>query len=1122
MGRVRTGRVICGAVLLALMLHVGGADADTYKCTDLQGHTAYQDTPCGGAAPSRPIEPTPKPVISAAQAHADLESQAMECTNRNYNAWIQAQPRPWPGRDARIAKLMEFGNACRRPLHLPDMVNHVPPEPPPVLSGPAGAAAAADLEKLVSAGSVAQLAKYLSTSGADINARPGTDKSLLDYATEQKQLEIARYLIEHGARVDAQQMEGRDRGLTALHRAAVVDAADVAELLIDHGAIVNAHGPLGVTPLILAAGNGSRRTAEVLLKHGADILTATGKLKTALSEATDHGHPDIVQLLLTYAPVPSQGNLDQLAIRGDVEPVRLTLMHDALVHDVPSSSKDSALRFAILGDPARSAERKQIIELLLEHGADVNNRINNAPTTPILMVRTADILQVFLDHGAEVRTNAPHGGLPEAIACNRDVKDPVSMFTVLLAHGVRLTTSDQAGPNVLQCAVMTHHPELETFLLAHGVPPDLRDASGRTALFGALDQASMDPLLQHGADINAMDAKHATPLSDAIAQGRQLQAQLLLALGAKGQGTANINESPLSSAATSGQLSVVASLVAKGVDVNAKNRLGNTPLHLAIDADQNAVAEFLIAHGADINSKGRLGRTPLHFAASRNNAALVALLLSRHADVSVRDDEGLPAERRATSEDVLAVFARVDPSVDSRLPGAADSAACAEVIRSAAWSGVGRSGRDEGAEVSHDPSDDWDRLNPGTARRPLHLQNHDYVLGLEDGPLYLARRGPDGVEGIVCEFAASPGTRPQTYHVMSGLERLQAGAQRNAISLSRESVRVVGLWGARALLEARRRRVDPDPLAAGPDENPLGDVIKAHRDDILRFYLEHGVDPNMRWTEPAGEAGVRRSVAPDEPLFTAVRYGTPDSIQLLLKHGANPDAMGEFRREPVLAWAVRYGLVATVQTLLEHGADPNLPASPYAMSETLDDIFRQDPLADAQADAIHRLLLHGADANPWLFGALFRYARAKERNDLLIQTQTSQHPVRSEWIQSAIATAGPKDARVEAMLIDAMAIRDVGACGPGKSPAELAICLPNTLKSADSSIDDRFAGAAKDRQAHWLAHLDTQCSLHVPASLTRAGWLSYVLSDQSRAKCVLGAMQTSQAARHLDLPLVTH
>jgi hypothetical protein len=237
-GRKWTNGVTYGPVLLALILHSAGVAAATYKCTDPQGSTTYQDTPCPGSVPSRPLEPTPKPVVSAAQAHSDLEAQALQCSTHNYNEWIRAQGRPLPEPDARIAKLIEISNACRRPLGLPDTVNHIPPAPKPVLAGPEGAAAANTLESLVRTGSVTRLAQYLSTPGVDINARPGTDKSLLDYATEQKQLEIARYLVEHGARVDAMQMEGHDRGLTALHRAAIVDAADVAELLIAHGATV--------------------------------------------------------------------------------------------------------------------------------------------------------------------------------------------------------------------------------------------------------------------------------------------------------------------------------------------------------------------------------------------------------------------------------------------------------------------------------------------------------------------------------------------------------------------------------------------------------------------------------------------------------------------------------------------------------------------------------------------------------------------------------------------------------------------------------------------------------------------------------------------------------------------
>jgi uncharacterized protein YecT (DUF1311 family) len=99
------------------------------------------------------------------------------------------------------------------------------------------------------------------------------------------------------------------------------------------------------------------------------------------------------------------------------------------------------------------------------------------------------------------------------------------------------------------------------------------------------------------------------------------------------------------------------------------------------------------------------------------------------------------------------------------------------------------------------------------------------------------------------------------------------------------------------------------------------------------------------------------------------------------------------------------------------------------------------------------------------------------------------------------------------MLGDATAIRDAGECREGASPAELAICLPNALKSADSSLDEHLAGAdprspaAKGQQQRWLAQLDHKCSLHASSSLTRAGWLSYVLSDQTRAVCVLGEMR---------------
>jgi ankyrin repeat protein len=196
---------------------------------------------------------------------------------------------------------------------------------------------------------------------------------LLDYAAEQNQAAIAQILIERGANVNAVQHQGRNAGYSALHRAAIVDAAEVASLLLAHGAEVNIHGPLGVTPLILAASNGSRRTVELLLSHGADVLTPDGHGETALSLASARNYHDIVKQLLIHLPAPTSYSMNSTAMRGDLEKLSLMVRHDELVHDISPAMKDEALRFVILGGPNPLPVRKQMIALLLADGTDVDN-----------------------------------------------------------------------------------------------------------------------------------------------------------------------------------------------------------------------------------------------------------------------------------------------------------------------------------------------------------------------------------------------------------------------------------------------------------------------------------------------------------------------------------------------------------------------------------------------------------------------------------------------------------------------------------------------------------------------------------------------------------------------------
>ena len=471
--------------LLILLTLAPTTYAIVYKCTAKDGSIAYSDQPCDTNAQA--IQVTPEPLhstpnstaqsaaltptmIAAAQDKSARETKATLCSSKTFDEWIKAEGHPLPEPNVRIAKMIEISNQCRRPLGLPDMIPPAPiAAPKSILQGSEGAAAAANLKELVRSGSIERLQNYLSKPGVDINDRPGTDEALLDYAAEQNQAKIARFLLEHGARVDATQNHGPTAGYTALHRAAIADAAEVAQLLLASGAEVNFHGPLGTTPLMLAASNGSRRTAEVLLDHGADVSTPDGHRETALTQATAHNHGDIIRLLLIHLPAPSSANMNAVAMRGDLEALRLIVRHDELVHDVRTSMKDEALRFTILGGPTPLEDRKQMIELLLADGADIDNRQPGLDVIPVMLAPTPEMAEFLFAHGANKKAKLSGAQLARWFVCNNSGKDPLGTLQVVVAHGMDIGGATPNGDSALPCATYANNVALAAFLQAHNV-----------------------------------------------------------------------------------------------------------------------------------------------------------------------------------------------------------------------------------------------------------------------------------------------------------------------------------------------------------------------------------------------------------------------------------------------------------------------------------------------------------------------------------------------------------------------------------------------------------------------------------------------------------------------------
>ena len=122
--------------------------------------------------------------------------------------------------------------------------------------------------------------RYYLDAGADPNARDvslGIFETPLHHAAVMDWRNMAELLIEKGADVNA-----KDDWLeqTPLHRAAEKGHNEIAELLIDKGADVNAQDEDGKTPLDSAIKYKQTETADLLRQHGGktgEELKAEGK-----------------------------------------------------------------------------------------------------------------------------------------------------------------------------------------------------------------------------------------------------------------------------------------------------------------------------------------------------------------------------------------------------------------------------------------------------------------------------------------------------------------------------------------------------------------------------------------------------------------------------------------------------------------------------------------------------------------------------------------------------------------------------------------------------------------------------------------------------------------------------
>ncbi|XP_014764189.2 transient receptor potential cation channel subfamily A member 1 isoform X1 [Drosophila ananassae] len=449
------------------------------------------------------------------------------------------------------------------------------------------------------------------------------------------------------------------KGRTAAHQAAARNRVNILRYIRDQHGDFNAKDNAGNTPLHIAVESDAYEALDYLLSIPVDTGVLNEKKQAPVHLATELNKVKSLRVMGQYRNVIDiqQGGehgrtaLHLAAIYDHEECARILITEfDACprkpcnngyypIHEAAKNASSKTMEVFFQWGEQRGCTREEMISFYDSEG--------NVPLHSAVHGGDIKAVELCLKSGAKISTQQHDLSTPVHLACAQGAIEIVKLMFEMqpLEKRICLSCTDVQKMTPLHCASMFDHPDIVSYLVAEGADINALDKEHRSPLLLAASRSgwkTVHLLIRLGACISVKDAAARNVLHFVIMNGGRLtdfaeqvancqtHAQLQLLLNEKD----SMGCSPLHYASRDGHIRSLENLIRLGACINLKNNNNESPLHFAARFGRyNTVRQLLDSEKGSfiINESDGAGMTPLHIASQQGHTRVVQLLLNRGA-----------------------------------------------------------------------------------------------------------------------------------------------------------------------------------------------------------------------------------------------------------------------------------------------------------------------------------------------------------------------------------------------------------------------------------------------------------------------------------------------------------